>query len=181
MTERIAKLLTDGCNDIRRSFDALVAGMPNIRPERGCVWWSIAVYRYLQQHGIDCLLQAGTASFQFIEPGSADDDGVSSTNYTYLCEDGAAWLLAKQQLTTLPEMHAWVVVRPQAGGSEFVFVDWTSQYLVSLCLQLDFVWRQPPPPKVLVATLRDLPAGWYYIGKHVPTAFVVQLEIVLPK
>lgn len=181
MTDRLKKLLTDGCEDIRRLFADLVTGMANITPEHGCVWWSIAVYRYLQGHGIECLLQAGSASFQFVEPGSADDDGVSSTNYAYVCEDGAAWLLAMRQLDTLPEMHAWVVVRSQSGGPEFVFVDWTSQYLVSLCLQHGFVWRQPEPPKVFVATLSDMPAGWSYIGKHVPTAFVSQLERRLPK
>jgi len=71
---------------------------------KGCLFLAASFNEAARNAGIDALLQAGTASFQF-----QMDDGVSPTHFTYEFEAAPAML--RFQNGELPEMHVWSAIK----------------------------------------------------------------------
>jgi hypothetical protein len=76
-----------------------------IRPEMGCLYWARSFNEAAIRAGLDCLIQVGSAQFQY----RADTDGVSSTHFSYMFDPVEASVRIHQGLP--PEMHAWNVLR----------------------------------------------------------------------
>ena len=162
------------------AFQKMITHHAGHTEERACMMWAMVLHRHFGSLGVESMLQAGTASFQFIEPYSEHDNEGGPTHYSYMCEDGAEFLKALMINRTLPEMHAWVVV-PNRIERKYVLVDWTTRYLVSLAETKGFIWREPFPPMTLVCETTKLPSGWQYIAKDAPTKFLMGVEGMTPR
>jgi hypothetical protein len=89
-------------NDARRIYARRYAS--RIAEHKGCLFWAASFNEAARAVGIDALLQAGSASFQF-----QHDDGVSPTHFTYEFEAAPAML--RFQNGELPEMHVWSAIK----------------------------------------------------------------------
>jgi hypothetical protein len=77
----------------------------DIEPAKGCLYWAGAFNKSATAHGLDCLIQVGSAQFQY----RADTDGVSNTHFSYMYDPVEAAVRISKGLP--PELHAWNVIR----------------------------------------------------------------------
>jgi hypothetical protein len=74
-------------------------------PAKGCFYWALAFYEAARQRGVDVLIQAGSAQFQF----RADTDGVSDTHFSYMFDPTESAVRLSRGLW--PEIHVWNAIR----------------------------------------------------------------------
>jgi hypothetical protein len=88
------EIIEDACRIYARRY------AHRIPEHKGCLFWAAAFNQAARNAGIEAVLQAGTANFQFQK-----DDGVSPTHFSYEFEVEPA--MRRFQEGLLPEMHAW--------------------------------------------------------------------------
>jgi hypothetical protein len=88
------EIVEDACRIYARRYAA------RIPEQRGCLFWAAAFNEAARNAGIEAVLQAGTANFQF-----QMDDGVNPTHFSYEFEDEPAMRNFLEGV--LPEMHVW--------------------------------------------------------------------------
>jgi hypothetical protein len=71
---------------------------------KGCLFWADAFNAAAQEQGLDTLVQAGSAMFQF-----RSDDGKRDTHFSYMFEPERG--LFAFRAGQLPEMHVWSWIR----------------------------------------------------------------------
>lgn len=129
---------------------------PNLDPAKGCVYHATATVFTLQKHGVRAVFQAGTAMWPRIKP--EEDDGVSSTHFSYVWEPDSATTALRLQNNLLPEMHAWAAI-PDTQE----IVDVTTKYLPRQCEERAcLAWTAPQPPDFLWASADEWPDNVVY-------------------
>lgn len=135
---------------------------------RVCIYWACAVGTALVQEGIRGVIQAGSASWPFID--MQDDDGVSATNYSYVW--GMTNDLSFEQHGSkflMPELHAWVGI-PETQE----IIDPTTRFLKRNVKASGFEWkRKQDPPQYFWSN--KLPEHTIYEACPFATRYVLQL------
>ena len=68
--------------------------------QRSCLYWAAAFNEAAKRHGLDALLQAGSAQFQFCH-----DTGENTTHFSYMFSKKSAYFMLANGIW--PEMHVW--------------------------------------------------------------------------
>jgi hypothetical protein len=110
-----------------------------IPEDKGCLFWAASFNEAARSQGLQVLLQAGSAQFQFRK-----DNGTDVTHYSYMFEWPAAmYYMHRGQL---PEMHCWSYIKTTGE-----LVDLSVKYQPARALELfGFQWESEllPPPFV---------------------------------
>jgi hypothetical protein len=115
---------------IQHARGIYTARYSHISQQHGCLFWAASFNEAASHYGLDCILQAGTASWQF-----RSDDGTSATHFTYEFETEPAMRRFKEG--RLPEMHVWSYIRTTRE-----IVDLTTRFQPDQARTLQgFVWE----------------------------------------
>lgn len=113
-------------------------------PEHGgCLFWAASFNKAAANNGLDAIIQAGSAQFQF-----QADDGVCNTHFAYMFDKTEAikWM----QKGILPEMHVWSYLRTTkeivdlslkyqaAQAKKLCGYDWDPKFALP-----DYIWASP--------------------------------------
>jgi len=120
-----------------------------------CLYWSLALMGVLLDRGYRALIQAGSLSWPIVMPG--EDDGKSSTHFSYEWSPWREESKAALKLGLLPEIHVWVALPDQNE-----LLDFSTKYLPQQAAQEGLIWRTPHPPDFLWCGPSELPDGVIY-------------------
>jgi hypothetical protein len=124
-----------------------------IPEHKGCLFWAASFNEAARNVGIDALLQAGSASFQF-----QIDDGECNTHFSYEFEAEPAML--RFMNGELPEMHVWSAIK---ATNEIVDLSVKFQPAQAKAIGFDWEPRFQPPPWLWVGYEWLQQAGGRYI------------------
>lgn len=138
---------------------------------RVCIYWACAVGVALLENKIRGVVQAGSASWPFIE--MENDDGISATNYSYVWDKNAGTCVVNVMTilhtVLMPELHAWVGI-PETQE----VIDPTTRFLKNNVKAAGFEWkRKQDPPQYFWD--HKLPANTIYEVCPVATRYVLNL------
>lgn len=120
---------------------------------KSCLHLSVAMCRALLDEGERAILQAGTCMWPRVQPDQ--DDGVSSTHFSYVWSPDEPASIMAIMAGNLPEMHVWVA-RPDANE----IIDITTGTLPIHARECGMDWPGDPPPDYLWDS--QLPDGVVY-------------------
>jgi hypothetical protein len=137
-----------------------------IPESKGCLFWAAAFNAAAKEQGLDTLIQAGSAQFQF-----RSDDGKRDTHFSYMFEPAAGMM--KFRAGELPEMHVWSWIRQTNE-----IVDLSLGYQPSQARELaGYEWeREFYPPSYLwvpVEKLQNFEGRYIYKPDMMATMFAL--------
>jgi hypothetical protein len=172
----VLEFLADGQEVLEAITNVIVSKLaPGANPYQVCVFRAFAVKMLLDSLGVNCLIQAGSASFKFRDIPSPDDGLPTHLSYESASHEHIRGMMRETSLAdleehgmTLPEMHCWV------GLLQYqTIIDTSTKYLPMMAEAAGYKWEAPPPPDILVARIDELPAAWFYNPTEQATRFVV--------
>ena len=131
----------------------------------GCVYLAHHTLEVLAEAGIPCCIQAGTMCWPRVT--EEQDDGVSSTHFSYVWEPEHPRSQEQMRAGRLPELHAWVGI----PATQEV-VDLTTRNFPKACMAvLGEPWLGPKPPDYLWQ--RELPDWVVYEPNEQATLYTM--------
>ena len=147
-------------SDAREVFDQVFAsGAAGVLvvERAACLYHAASLIYAAHKHGVDLIMQAGTAAWPRIP--LEKDDGKIHTHFAYEWQ-GMNHPATRAQIAAgiMPEMHVWAA---HVEGS--AIIDITTKYIPDQCRkQARMSYELPPPMDYLWATAPEIPAGWLY-------------------
>jgi hypothetical protein len=148
-------------------FDSLAGGIIVVE-HAGCLYHTAALIYAAHQHGVDLMLQAGTAAWPRMP--IEDDDGEVHTHFAYEWQ-GLTDPATQKTIAAgiMPEMHVWA-----AHIEEGALIDITTRYLPKQCrMQGGMEWLAEAPPDYLWAPGKEIPDAWLYTPHEDAVRFVM--------
>lgn len=121
-----------------------------VEPWKGCLYWAAAFEEACKEFGIDdCLIQAGSAQFQFRK-----DTGANDTHFSYMYDPLTATTRMRHGL--MPEIHVWNALKDSQE-----IVDLTTRYQAQQARDLrgfewepefalpDYFWGKPDNQRMI--------------------------------